>query len=169
MILNLKKINYFLPQSFRMETLSVVLPQLSRQDWAVTIDLQDAYLHVPIHLRSRRLLGFYLQGTCYQYQVLPFGLRDSSSGRNCLSETERNQNILLPGRLVTGGKVEDSAGVPASGYIGGDSSSGLPGKLGKVFPGSYPTSVVSRSGLGHSQLGGSSIGSQDCFTAISNS
>ena len=46
-------------------------------DWAVTIVRQDAYLLVPIHLRSRRLLGFYLQGIYYQYQVLPFGLRDS--------------------------------------------------------------------------------------------
>ena len=77
-ILNLKKINCFLPpQHFRMETLSVVLPQLSKEDWAVTIDLQDAYLHVPIHHRSKHLLGFFLQGVCYQYQVLPFGLRDS--------------------------------------------------------------------------------------------
>ena len=78
MFLYLNKISCFLPpQRFRIETLSVVLPQLSRQDWAVTIVLQDAYLHVPIHLRSRRLLGFYLQGIYYQYQVLPFGLRDS--------------------------------------------------------------------------------------------
>ena len=77
-ILNLKKINCFLPpQHFRMETLSVLLPQLLREDWAVTIDLQDAYLHVPIHQPSRRLLGFCLPGVCYQYQVLPFGLRDS--------------------------------------------------------------------------------------------
>ena len=55
----------------------MVLPQLSKEDWAVTIDLQDAYLHVPIHPRSKHLLGFSLQGVCYQYQVLPFGLRDS--------------------------------------------------------------------------------------------
>ena len=77
-ILNLKKINCFLPpQHFRMEALAVVLPQLSKEDWAVIIDLQDAYLHVPIHPRSKHLLGFSLQGVCYQYQVLPFGLRDS--------------------------------------------------------------------------------------------
>ena len=77
-ILNLKKINLFIPvQHFRMETLSVILPQLSSQDWAATIDLKDAYLHVPIHQQSFRLLGFAFQGRTYHYKVLPFGLRDS--------------------------------------------------------------------------------------------
>ena len=39
-ILNLKKINMFIPvQHFRMETLSVILPQISDQDWAVSIYL----------------------------------------------------------------------------------------------------------------------------------
>ena len=77
-ILNLKLINLFIPpQRFRMETLSVILPQLSPQDWAATIDLKDAYLHVPVHQDSRRLLGFSFLGRTYLYQVLPFGLKDS--------------------------------------------------------------------------------------------
>ena len=77
-ILNLKDINVFIPvQHFRMETLAVILPQISAGDWAVSIDLRDAYLHVPIHVRYRRLLGFQFQGRTYQYRVLPFGLRDS--------------------------------------------------------------------------------------------
>ena len=74
MILNLKQINLFIPvQHFRMETLNVILPQLSPQDWAVTIDLKDAYLHVPIHPDSRRLLGFSFLDRTYLYKVLPFG------------------------------------------------------------------------------------------------
>ena len=78
MILNLKKINLFIPpQHFRMETLSVILPQLTPLDWAATIDLKDAYLHVPIHQDSHRLLGFSFQDRTYHYKVLPFGLRDS--------------------------------------------------------------------------------------------
>ena len=77
-ILNLKQINLFIPvQHFRMETLSVILPQLSPQDWAATIDLKDAYLHVPIHQESHRLLGFSFQDRTYLYKVLPFGLKDS--------------------------------------------------------------------------------------------
>ena len=78
MILNLKAINVFIPpQHFRMETLASILPTISPQDWAVSLDLRDAYLHVPIHPVSRRLLGFQYQNCTFQYQVLPFGLRDS--------------------------------------------------------------------------------------------
>ena len=74
-ILNLKQINQFIPvQHFRMETLSVILPQLSSQDSAATIDLKDAYLHVSIHPQSRRLLGFSLRDRTFLYKVLPFGL-----------------------------------------------------------------------------------------------
>ena len=50
----------------------MVLPQLSKQDWAVTIVRQDVYLLVPIIFSVQTVLGFYLQGIYYQYQVLPF-------------------------------------------------------------------------------------------------
>ena len=72
-ILNLKKINVFISiQHFRMETQNVILPNLRAQDWAVSIYLKDAYLHVPVHPQSRRLLGFK-----FLHKVLPFGLKDS--------------------------------------------------------------------------------------------
>ena len=77
-ILNLKAINVFIPpQHFRMETLVSILPTISPQDWAISLDLKDAYLHVPIHPESHRLLGFQYQNRTFHYQVLPFGLRDS--------------------------------------------------------------------------------------------
>ena len=77
-ILNLKEFNLFiLTQHFRMETLNVILPQLSASDWAVSIDLKDAYLHIPVHPQSRRFLGFQFMDMTYQYKVLPFGLKDS--------------------------------------------------------------------------------------------
>ena len=77
-ILNLKAINVFIPpQHFRMETLVSILPTISPQDWAVSIDLKDAYLHVPIHPTSRHLLSFQYQGRTFQYRVLPFGLKES--------------------------------------------------------------------------------------------
>ena len=76
MILNLKDINQFIqPVHFRMETLAAILPMLKRVDWAVSIDLSDAYHHVPIARPSRRLLGFSFAGRVYQYRALPFGLR----------------------------------------------------------------------------------------------
>ena len=76
MILNLKDINQFIPPvHFRMETLSTILPMLKPDDWAASIDLSDAYHHVPIAPPSRRLLGFTFAGRVYQYRALPFGLR----------------------------------------------------------------------------------------------
>ena len=77
-ILNLKEFNLFIStQHFRMETLNVILPQPSASDWAVSIDLKDAYLHIPGHPQSRRFLGFQFMDLTYQYKVLPFGLKDS--------------------------------------------------------------------------------------------
>ena len=73
-----EKINVFISvQHFRMETLNVILPNLRPQDWAVSIDLKDAYLHVPVHPQSRRLLGFKFLDKTYVYKVLPFGLKES--------------------------------------------------------------------------------------------
>ena len=60
-----------------METLNIILPQLTNQVWAVTLDLLDAYLHVPVHQQSHRLLGFRFLEQTYLYKVLPFGLKDS--------------------------------------------------------------------------------------------
>ena len=76
MILNLKLLNQFIqPVSFRMENLATILPLLRRGDWAVSIDLSDAYHHIPIAKPSRRLLGFEFAGRVYQFRALPFGLR----------------------------------------------------------------------------------------------
>ena len=56
----------------------VVTNALHKGDWAVGIDLKDAYFHVPIHVRSRRLLRFALtmddELRIFQFRALPFGL-----------------------------------------------------------------------------------------------
>ena len=76
MILNLKRINTFIPSmSFRMENLASILPMIMPNDVAVSLDLQDAYLHVPIHPRSRDLLGFATETGTFRFRVLPFGLK----------------------------------------------------------------------------------------------
>jgi len=82
-ILNLKKFNKFLvKEKFRMETLSDVLASLEQDDWLISVDLKDAYLHVPIHASFHKYLRFaYLndqgQTEVYQWVVLPFGLTSS--------------------------------------------------------------------------------------------
>lgn len=42
--------------------------------WATTIDLKDAYLHIPIHEECQRYLAFRYDHTDYQFTALPFGL-----------------------------------------------------------------------------------------------
>ncbi len=74
-ILNLKPLNkYIRPRRFRMETLRAVVGVLSPHQWGATLDLQDAYLHIPIDPGSQKWLRFALNNRAYQFQVLPFGL-----------------------------------------------------------------------------------------------
>ena len=54
---------------------SSVRPRSIRQgNWMISLDLQDAYLQVPIHPESRRYLRFTIGGVPYQFKVLCFGL-----------------------------------------------------------------------------------------------
>ena len=43
-----------------MKKFTMTTTRVHEDYWAVNIDLKDAYLHVPIHVRSRRLLRFAL-------------------------------------------------------------------------------------------------------------
>jgi len=75
-ILNLKPFNagFVKKQGFKMETLQAILPTLPLGCWMASLDLKDAYFHVPIHPAHWKLLRFAIAGRCYQYRVLPFGL-----------------------------------------------------------------------------------------------
>ena len=57
-----------------MDTLEDIRSLLRPGDWAVSIDLKDAYFHVPIHPEARKFLRFGWRGRLFQYCVLPFGL-----------------------------------------------------------------------------------------------
>jgi ribonuclease HI len=74
-VLNLKGLNKFVQiKTFKMQTLQLVLPQLHQGDWLASIDLKDAYFHVPIKPSYRPYLRFEFLGKVYQFKVLPFGL-----------------------------------------------------------------------------------------------
>ena len=61
-----------------MKTQRDITTALHAGNWAVRIDLTDAYFHVPTHLKSRHLLRFALQMEdrlrVFQFRALPFGL-----------------------------------------------------------------------------------------------
>ena len=57
-----------------METVKSVRRSIMTNNWAVSIDLTDAYLHVPIHPRSRKYLRFVYEHQVFQFMALPFGM-----------------------------------------------------------------------------------------------
>ena len=78
MIIDLSVLNHFVyTQTFKMETQRKVKDAVQLNDWAFSLDLTDAYLHIPIHHRSRKYLRFTLGGRVYQFKALPFGLSTS--------------------------------------------------------------------------------------------
>ena len=77
-IINLKPLNrYITTQRFRMTTIKDVFQLLQRKDWAICLDLKDAYFHVPVHPRHRRFLQFIWRGQAFHYKCLLFGLSSS--------------------------------------------------------------------------------------------
>ena len=77
-ILDLKSMNPFLAcPSFKQETIKTIREGLLPDGWTYSLDLQDAFFQVPVHKASRKFLRFLFQGVCYQYKVLPFGLKPS--------------------------------------------------------------------------------------------
>ena len=75
LILNLKTLNRCLvKRPFKMETLSSIAPVLQLNTWMASIDLKDAYLHVPIFRGHWRFLRFFFKGQDLEFTVTPFGL-----------------------------------------------------------------------------------------------
>ncbi|XP_074506781.1 uncharacterized protein LOC141776850 [Sebastes fasciatus] len=74
-ILDLRGLNKFLKvRPFRMLRMTDVLQSIAQGAWFVSIDLKDAYFHVPIAPHHRQFLRFAFRGRAYQFKVMPFGL-----------------------------------------------------------------------------------------------
>ena len=72
-LINLPSLNQYInKQHFKMETVKSVRQSIIANDWAVSIDLTDAYLHVPIHLTSRKYFRFVYEHQVFQFTALPF-------------------------------------------------------------------------------------------------
>jgi ribonuclease HI len=74
-ILNLKPLNKFVKTvKFKMCTPQTIVQTLCKGDWLASLDLKDAYFHVPIRESHRKFLRFSFQERTFQFSVLPFGL-----------------------------------------------------------------------------------------------
>ena len=65
---------YISKQPSKMEKVKSIRQVISVNDWAVSIDLTDAYLHVSIHPQYRKYLRFVYGHQVYQFTALPFGM-----------------------------------------------------------------------------------------------
>ena len=72
-IIDLSVVNtYLYVPTFKMETAEVIPASLQTGEWVASIDLTDAYFHVPIHPKFPKYLRFHVQGQAYQFRALPF-------------------------------------------------------------------------------------------------
>jgi hypothetical protein len=73
-VFNFKKLNSFITAPhFKMETLQDVTRTIQPNNWMTSIDLSDAFLHIPVHPQLRRFLRFRWNNITYQFKMTPFG------------------------------------------------------------------------------------------------
>ena len=74
-ILDLSALNKSIPcPKFKMTTIAQIRSSLPKGGVTCSLDLRDAYWHVPINPRFRPYLGFRLGRKSYRFKVMPFGL-----------------------------------------------------------------------------------------------
>ena len=74
-VIDLSTLNrYMTVPHFKMETQGSVQSAMRSQEWTVSIDIRDAYLHVPMHQAVRKYLCFVVNKKVYQFNCLLFGL-----------------------------------------------------------------------------------------------
>ena len=74
-VIDLSRLNTFLHiEKFKMETPESIRTSLIPGEWVSSIDLSDAYLHIPIHPNSRKYLRFCHRSQVFQFTSIPFGL-----------------------------------------------------------------------------------------------
>ena len=74
-VIDLSRLNTFLQvETFKMETPESIRTSLIPGEWVSSIDLSDAYLHIPIHSLSRKYLRFCHRSQVFQFTSIPFGL-----------------------------------------------------------------------------------------------
>jgi ribonuclease HI len=67
--------DYFIDRSFQMEDVRAVRLLAQTNDWATTLDISSAYLHVAVEPALQPFLSFEFRGRYYCYTGMPFGLK----------------------------------------------------------------------------------------------
>jgi hypothetical protein len=74
-VIDLKALNWYVKvPRFSMESLQSIWGALLPGNFAISVDLQDAYFHVPVRPSFRKYLRITHGNRVYQFRALPFGL-----------------------------------------------------------------------------------------------
>ena len=74
-VIDLSLLNRYLNvPTFKMETAEVVRHSLRTGEWLISLDIRDAYFHVPIYPGSQKYLRFQTCQGVFQFRALPFGV-----------------------------------------------------------------------------------------------
>ena len=145
-VIDLSCLNKFLAISkFKMETPESIRASLRKNEWVTSIDLTDAYLHIPIQPHSQKYLRFHHKGVSYQFTSLP--VRPSYSPLDLHQCSERGQTFSLatgnthspiPGRLA--GSRPLQGGVPQTDpkVVEPNPGFGVYSELQEVRTGTFP-------------------------------
>ena len=74
-VIDLSVVNQYLHiPTFKMETAEKIRDSLQEGELVTSLNLRDAYFHIPIHPRFQKYLRFNVGDRSYQFTALPFGI-----------------------------------------------------------------------------------------------
>ena len=77
-VIDLSVLNTFISTTkFKMETARSIRNSIEIGDYAISLDLTDAYYHIMISPASRKYLRFVANGEVLQFRALPFGIKSA--------------------------------------------------------------------------------------------
>ena len=152
--------NHLHVPTFKMETAESIRKSIRQGEWVTSIDLTDAYFHVPIHPQSQKYLRFQTKKRGFPISGSPFWCCNSSPRvySHCKrgkthSSSQEPQNPSISGRL-------------ASSVTNKRSMSQRFGKFSEIGPRTRLAHQFPKIGIGShtkSRFSGLSLRSSDCF------
>ena len=74
-VIDLSALNKFVNKStFKMETPERIRESFRKDEWVTSLDLTDAYFHIPVAIKYRKFMRFVIDDQIYQFSAMPFGL-----------------------------------------------------------------------------------------------
>ena len=74
-VIDLSALNRYIEcPHFQMETADSIRHAIRPGEWVTSIDISDAYFHIPVSPAARKYFRFVVDGVPYQFRALPFGL-----------------------------------------------------------------------------------------------